>query len=140
MMAAISFSDAAMRHWKDAQTLSEKGRWANASQLFGLAAECALKQALIATNQVRTLPDGDIVQGQRARRHVNQELYDEYCQNQPTELRRAYPMPAQNPFQDWCIDQRYWSDGDVPTEHQMRAHENAAKLCLYQIAPNGVLP
>lgn len=37
------FLDAHNRHWQDAEQLFEAQRWANADQLFGMAAECGLK-------------------------------------------------------------------------------------------------
>ena len=41
-----NFSNAAKRHWKDGQLLHEQKRLDNADQLYGFAAECALKYAL----------------------------------------------------------------------------------------------
>ncbi len=43
---AIDFLDAAGRHRADAELLFEHGRWPNADQLYGLAAECGLKAVM----------------------------------------------------------------------------------------------
>jgi hypothetical protein len=42
------FYDAHQRHWDDAELLYEKQRWANADHLYGMAAECGLKQLMLA--------------------------------------------------------------------------------------------
>ena len=44
----IDFCDAAQRHWEDAGYLLADARPANADQLFGLSAECALKAIMLA--------------------------------------------------------------------------------------------
>jgi hypothetical protein len=54
------YSTAAMRHWQDATLLDESRRLANADQLYGFAAECGLKSALVAVGSGKTdavLPD-----------------------------------------------------------------------------------
>ncbi|MBF0176839.1 MAG: hypothetical protein HQL63_08335 [Magnetococcales bacterium] len=40
------YDQAAMRHFRDAQLLEKEGRLANADQLYGFAAECAIKFAV----------------------------------------------------------------------------------------------
>jgi len=40
------YADAAVRHYQDGDTLLQKQRYPNATHLFGLAAECALKTLL----------------------------------------------------------------------------------------------
>ncbi|NJM10773.1 MAG: hypothetical protein HC889_01610 [Synechococcaceae cyanobacterium SM1_2_3] len=47
MSEAEDYSSAAFRHWEDAQLLAGENRVENADQLYGLAAECAIKKALI---------------------------------------------------------------------------------------------
>lgn len=41
------FDVAAVRHFRDGGLLSEQGSVENADQLFGFAAECAIKSALV---------------------------------------------------------------------------------------------
>ena len=38
-----NYTEAALRHWRDAELLKEQNRVENADHLFGVAAECALK-------------------------------------------------------------------------------------------------
>ncbi|WHF34964.1 hypothetical protein [Aeromonas salmonicida] len=40
------FLDAHARHWDDAESLLQAQRWANADHLYGMAAECGLKQLM----------------------------------------------------------------------------------------------
>ncbi|MBL8246953.1 MAG: hypothetical protein JNK95_01145 [Candidatus Competibacter sp.] len=47
MSEAEDFSSAAFRHWRDAELLDKENRVENADQLYGFAAECAIKKALI---------------------------------------------------------------------------------------------
>ena len=44
---AEAYADAAVRHWSDAEFFKEDQRLPNADQLYGFAAECALKVALL---------------------------------------------------------------------------------------------
>lgn len=41
-----AFRESAARHWIDAMLLEDNQRFANANQLVGFAAECAIKTAL----------------------------------------------------------------------------------------------
>jgi hypothetical protein len=50
----ISFHDAAKRHWDDAEFLHRAKRAPNADHLFGLAAECALKEVMVALGAAPT--------------------------------------------------------------------------------------
>ena len=43
---ADDYADAAVRHYRDAENLAERGRFDNAGYLIGYAAECAMKQKL----------------------------------------------------------------------------------------------
>jgi hypothetical protein len=47
MSESENYSSAAFRHWQDAQLLAGENRVENADQLYGLAAECAIKTALL---------------------------------------------------------------------------------------------
>ena len=44
------FFDAQQRHWVDAEHLLQAQRWANADHLYGMAAECGLKQLMLIFN------------------------------------------------------------------------------------------
>lgn len=44
---SVDFLDAHRRHWEDAELLHEHARWANANQLYGIAAECGMKRLML---------------------------------------------------------------------------------------------
>ena len=46
MPRVADFADAHFRHWKDAESLFDHDRWANADHLYGLSAECGLKAVM----------------------------------------------------------------------------------------------
>lgn len=112
------YDQAAIRHFNDAQLLESKQRLANADQLYGLAAECALKWVWPATR--RAIP----------KKHVN-ELWDQMHiasnrQNNPG-LNQFRSLP--NPFVNWSIDQRYGADSVVnPTS--LATHRDIARRLL----------
>lgn len=121
------FDVAAVRHFRDGGLLSERQSLDNADQLFGFAAECALKSALI------TLP-GCAQQGKLAesyREHVRQ-LWDLVpLQSLQRRYRGLFAVlrGLQQPFADWSTDQRYGPDGAVTAEALDR-HREAARRVL----------
>ncbi|NCO57636.1 MAG: hypothetical protein GW870_05590 [Deltaproteobacteria bacterium] len=69
---AEDYAAAATRHFRDGVLLEEGRRVANADQLFGLAAECAIKSALVGLPRFRA---GDTLAPPYHKKHVNQ-LWD----------------------------------------------------------------
>ena len=122
-----NYPAAAVRHFKDGSLLDDHGRLDNADQLFGLAAECGIKAALAPLLR----RSSDSSPAKLLRMHVN-ELWE---QVPLTRLQRSHPglfaalkcFPT--PFQDWAIEQRYWSDKSVSRE-DVTAHRKAAKRVL----------
>lgn len=55
----IDYGDSADRHWLDAELLRGGRRTNNADQLYGLAAECALKAIMVRLGAPST-PAGDL--------------------------------------------------------------------------------
>jgi hypothetical protein len=53
------YKNAACRHYEDAEILFKQLRWANADQLYGLAAECGLKAVMVGLG-ARTKSSGDL--------------------------------------------------------------------------------
>ena len=134
------FYDSFSRHDADANLLRINERWANADHHYGLAAECALKSLLL--QQGIPSNNGDIPSGRQYksyRTHINL-LWDSYQSFMQT--RNAYTIPANNPFQDWDISQRYASRADI-TEQVVRNHAEAVgalKKVIRQAIFDGVLP
>jgi len=128
------FDVAAVRHFRDGGHLTDLRSLDNADQLYGFAAECAIKSALI------TLPgclqDGDLVK--RYREHVDQ-LWDLAALQS---LQRRYPglmavlQGLRQPFSDWSTDQRYGPDG-VVTAEVLAQHREAAKRVIGSVGLTG---
>lgn len=106
-----NFADAAGRHWLDAQLLERETRYQNADQLYGIAAECALKAALITATSNR-----DENSGLRKdyKTHID-VLWDRIGPSAfPRHLPSLQPLlKMENPFSDWGVEQRYWENGTV---------------------------
>jgi len=64
------FKNAYDRHQKDAEILFDKKRYANADQLYGLAAECALKAVMVGLDPALANQDGDLV-NQGDKKHID---------------------------------------------------------------------
>jgi hypothetical protein len=123
---AEDYGAAAVRHYRDAELLGSTQRFANADHLFGIAAECAIKSALV------SLP-AFALNGQlhpAYRKHINQ-LWDSV---RAQSLYRRYQalvtaMKIASPFADWSTDQRYAADGEITTK-AVENHRRATKRIL----------
>ena len=102
-----NYEQAAARHWQDAEQLLASKRLDNADQIFGLAAECALKVALVRSGTTVDHDSGlrehiDVL-WDRARVHVKGRS------NAPL----ASLLKSSNPFHEWAVAQRYFATGHV---------------------------
>ena len=126
----VSYGEAALRHWEDAAFLSGDGRAHNADQLYGLAAECALKRAMTALG-ASTESDGTIEKRYRA--HID-KLWSEYLAFASGRRGARYTSLlgkfTHNPFSDWSIDQRYASAEPHLSGSTCETHKRAAGACL----------
>jgi hypothetical protein len=123
---ADNFAQSAVRHWSDAVTLEGAGRTDNADQLFGFAAECGIKSALVEYPAI--YKDGAI--DERYKKHIN-ELWSRVALQS---LHKRFPallavLRLGNPFHDWSTSQRYGSDKAIATE-ALERHKNYAKRIL----------
>lgn len=117
------FTNAFTRHFNDAELLLEKQRFANASQLYGLAAECGLKALMIKFGM--PLRD-ESPQKQQDRVHAD-GVWQRYQSYQGGSLLGAtYVLTTSNPFSAWSIHQRYWKNSCV-TEQDAQSHQQGAK-------------
>lgn len=127
----ISFQEAARRHWNDAEILKSKERAANADQLYGLTAECALKAVLVRLGEPTT-PTGDFEDRNRWI-HIDR-LWPEYQTLASGRRGQRYLSPlsgfAENPFADWAVEHRYAADFATPRNAAVEAHKKAARACL----------
>lgn len=128
------YPGAATRHFRDGALLEESRRVANADQLFGFAAECGIKSALV------ELP-GFVAGGRLSpsyHKHIN-ELWD-FVPLQGMQKRYrgllAVLKGLHQPFADWSTDQRYEPD-DVVTDGALERHRSAAKRILGSVGLSG---
>jgi hypothetical protein len=127
----INFSEAAGRHWEDAFLLEASRRLANADQLYGFAAECALKAIMMILGATSTA-EGDLAEP-RHRKHID-ELWSEYQLFASGRRGARYLSPlagfGQNPFADWNARQRYFADTALPSGAALAQHSKACRACL----------
>lgn len=121
-----SYEQAAVRHWSDGQLLEREQRLPNADQLYGFAAECALKVALQRLPTCRS--EAGLNPGWRE--HVDALWARSALQG----LQKLYPglmalLRTPNPFHDWTTDHRYADDTAVTPEAAAR-HRNAARRLI----------
>lgn len=135
------FVDAHERHWLDAELLWQHQRWANADQLYGLSAECGLK-ALMQQFGMQWNHKHDAPLDSKDKVHANKawDRYEAYRGGHPKGA--AYALPANNPFDDWDMSQRYAPSTaiDVTRAH---AHRTGAELVMQRIkqaTQDGLLP
>lgn len=124
----VHFLEAANRHFSDAGYLGHDHRRANADQLYGLAAECALKFLMTRLGAPTTV-DGELTE-HKHRVHID-KLWDEFfvfVRNTPG-TKYLSLLPIDNPFKDWSVDQRYWAEGKV-LEKQVQQHGQGAKKSM----------
>ena len=103
-----SFSDAALRHMRDAKLLERENCLENADHHYGLAAECAIKKVLVSLPGSSAF--GELAKSHKA--HIN-ELWSKINHQS---LQKSHPallavLKAPNPFSDWDVSQRYSADG-----------------------------
>lgn len=121
------FSDAANRHWKDGCYLYADSRLANADQMFGFSAECALKAVMIGLGSgvdTKDAPSG-------YDKHIN-KLWVEFAtfaQSRGGARYSATISGIQNPFATWLASQRYFHHGDI-TQPSVDSHRNGAKIAM----------
>jgi hypothetical protein len=130
-----AYAVAAVRHWDDARLLETSIRRPNADHLYGVAAECGLKSALVAVGAATanpTLPD-------RYYQHIDKLWTLIPHQN----IQKRFPGLAAllkgpgTPFGDWSIDQRY-ADGTAVTTEVLERHRTWASRVLGAVGLNGV--
>lgn len=126
MSEAEDFSSAAFRHWRDAELLDKENRVENADQLYGFAAECAIKKALIELPAFSN--NGEL--NQYYKEHINNLWEKVKLQS----LQKRYPalltiLKDTNHFSDWRVEQRYCKDG-VASVETMKKHQKMAKRLL----------
>lgn len=124
------FLDASKRHWQDAEQLFESERWANADHLYGLAAECGLKRLMLAFG----MPFDTIENAPKRksdRKHANGiwKRYDTYRSGHHAGT--GYVLPAENPFENWDISQRYANQSNF--DHQRADSHRSGAIVVQEL-------
>jgi len=119
---AIDFRDAAERHWEDAEYLWADTRLANADQLYGLAAECALKAVMLGLGM-----NIDPATGKPEYPYHINRLWDEFVTFAHNRRGAHYAslVGTRNPFANWDISQRYHHRSAI-TQHAAEEHKRGA--------------
>lgn len=121
------FYDAAKRHFEDAEHLFLANKYANADQLFGLSAECALK-AIMLTGGMPMKDSGSMPQNSNHRRHID-KLWDEFITFADGRLIHKYAdsLGNTNLFSSWDVSHRYENRSvisqEVATQHKAAADQ-----------------
>ena len=100
------FLDAHKRHWDDAERLFQAQRWANADHLYGMAAECGLKQLMLAFGmQYDTTKDRPANGQDRVHANGSWVRFESYRSGHAQGT--GYALSPNNPFSDWDVSDRY---------------------------------
>ena len=120
------FLDAHQRHWDDAERLLQAQRWANADHLYGMAAECGLKQLTVA-HGMQLDPKTGNPKDKKDWKHVNDiwARFESYRSGRLTGIGDALPTPS--PFADWDVTQRYAHQSSFD-EARAQAHQAGAMI------------
>jgi hypothetical protein len=136
----VDFSDAAERHWEDAEYLFVDKRLPNSDHLFGLSAECALKAVMEALGMTMR-PSG--VPEKTYKVHIN-ELWNHFLSFASGRVGANYAASLRttlNPFTDWDVSDRYNNRLEfLPTvvaDHRQGAVQT--RKVLHQAIADGVI-
>lgn len=119
-MPKYSYLEASRRHFKDAEILENESRYANASQLLGISAECGLKAAFCGFGLLPQTPDGEIPLKQY-KIHIDKLITAVSLMS--TNMKSAQyqtSIPSIACITHWGVDQRYISDIEYSTN--LHAH------------------
>ena len=122
----VDFLDASNRHHSDASFLFEDHRYPNADQLYGLAAECALKDILRRLYSGTIDKDGFLlINGKKVKGHVNEfwGVFSGMVSGRTESQFGLFSMDA--PFGNWSVHQRYTLSSDISKE-TVEAHKRAS--------------
>ncbi len=120
------YGEAAMRHYRDGKLLVDNRRFPNADQLFGFAAECAIKSALMELRQC--IQDGEL------RKEYHEHIDSLWKRASLQSLQKRYPklttlLRRTSPFNRWSTDLRYAAD-DAVGELDATSHRDTTKRVL----------
>jgi len=129
-----NYTDAALRHWKDAELLEKENRVENADHHYGFAAECAIKKVLAVHPSFQK--QGELYPFYK--KHINVLWGRIHLQSNHKFVSSLFAvLQTSNQFFDWDVDQRYGANGAVSPK-AMKMHKIAAGRLLVATGLNGV--
>lgn len=126
------FFDAQQRHWVDAEHLLQAQRWANADHLYGMAAECGLKQLMLIFNMpYDAAKDRPAERSDRVHANGIWDRFESYRSGHAQGT--GYALPSSNPFADWDVADRYAHQANFD-QARAQGHQAGAQMVLNLIA------
>jgi len=125
---AYDFRKSSERHFTAAESLDREGWLGDAAHLYGLAAECAVKSALLGTGELALLPNGEFPEG-RLKKHI-EKLVSILPQIMSGRLWPGYYAIIRNAigcFSTWSVNDRYRSEAEIAMGDYPRWKQAAAK-------------
>jgi len=124
------YLDAHYRHWEDAESLFAAGRFANADHLYGMAAECGLKQLMIKFGMaVKAATGAPADRGDWV--HAN-NIWARFESYRSGKMEGAdYGVPSTNPFSDWDVADRYANQSNFDIA-RTKSHQ-AGAFVVYEL-------
>lgn len=131
-MSQTNFGAAARRNFEDAELLYTNRRYTSADHLYGIAAECALKEVLLLGGYA-TLDNSYVsINNRQVKDHAggarNIWTTTSIFLHGRVEI-ELLALLNENPLQDWNIDKRY-SDGTEIMQPDVLDHRRACVLTL----------
>ena len=126
------FLNAHQRHWVDAEHLLQAQRWANADHLYGMAAECGLKQLMLAFGMNVNPATGSPVDN-KDWKHANNiwTRFESYRSGHAQGT--GYALPPSNPFATWDVADRYAHQANFD-QARAQGHQAGAQMMRDLIA------
>lgn len=139
---AVNYREASRRHYADAERLWADERVPNASQLHGVAAECAIKWLAIRTGLGPT-PGGSVPMSWKKHLPNLMQLLNQHIAQANGKTASTYTalMPNLQDFADWTIDHRYSvCDRSPLSAPRWRQAAKETQAMLEQAVLNGLAP
>ena len=113
-----SYSEAALRHFADAELLAKDEHFDGAGYLIGYAVECAIKHSIVGTRPMANAPQV----------HLPRLIESAKKLLQGRSKHSVFTLLSQLSFMDgWSVDARYESDGHVDFNKYQQWRKDATR-------------
>ena len=134
------YLDAHERHLEDAEMLFDGQRLANADHLYGIAAECGVKQLMVLFGM--QVDSKGTPTDRKNWFHADQAWtrYESYRTGYAANT--LFSLPSDDPFHDWKVEQRYYNrtDFDIGIVTAHRSGAIAVKNLMKNVKISGLEP